>query len=150
MSLHGERLCLGFFCGARLCFGSNALPISLNILSYPLTQQRGKNLHTSGLEPSILCILTSRLNHYATILDFRHCLLLVYVTDAGAAADTRRRHSQQREQVLLLRRCWPANATDSSPAPPPPSPLPAPADTAATGLMTNFFPLFRLFRFPTF
>ena len=78
-------------------FGSNALPISLNILSYPFTQQSKKKLHTFSLEPSILCILTSGLNHYATIVDIKHCFLLVYVTDAGAATDVRRRRRQQRD-----------------------------------------------------
>jgi hypothetical protein len=34
-------------------------------------------------------------------LCFRHCILLVYVTNAGAAADTRRRCRQQREPVQL-------------------------------------------------
>jgi hypothetical protein len=53
-------------------FCSNALPTSLNILSYPFSQQRGENLHSFCLEPSILCILTSGLNHYATILDIKH------------------------------------------------------------------------------
>ncbi len=75
----------GFF------FCSNALPISLNILSYPFTEQGKQKLNTFGLEPSILCILTSGLNHYATILDIKPCFLLVHVTDAGPAADTLQR-----------------------------------------------------------
>ncbi len=92
-------------------------------------------MHTSGLEPSIFCILTSRLNHYATILDIRHCFLLVYVTDAAAAANTRWGYSQQRDPVHLRRRartrrrCWPVDAINIRRPPPPP--LPAPADACA-------------------
>ncbi len=117
LSSHGARICLGFFCRARLFFGSNALPISFNILSYPFTQPRGEKLHTSCLETSIFCTLTSRLDHYATILDIKR-FLLVYVTDADAGADTLRRRRQQREPMQLLRRvrdrrcCWPADAID--------------------------------------
>ncbi len=131
--LHGVRLCLGFFCWVQLFFGSNSLPISLNIPSYPFTQQWGKKLHTFSLEPNTLCKMSSELNHYSTILNIRHCFLLVYVTDAGAAADTRRWRSPQREPVPLRRwarsrrRCWPADATDiRRPHPPPSTPLPAP------------------------
>ncbi len=120
-------LCSAFF------FGSNALPISLNMLSYPFTQQRGSKMHTFGREPSILCILTSGLNHYSTILDIKHCLLLVYVTDSCTAADTRQLRSQQREPLPLRRRarsrrrCWPADATDiRRPHPPPPTSFPSP------------------------
>ncbi len=104
LPLHGARLCLGFFCGVRLFFWLHRLT---NILKYPFISfhpTEAKKLHTFGLEPSLLCILTSRLNHYATIIDIRHCFFLVYITDAGAGADTRRLRRQQREPVPLLRR----------------------------------------------
>ena len=133
LSLHGARLFCGFFCGARPFLGSNALPISLNILSYPFTQQREKKLHTFGLEPSISCILTSGLNHYATILDIT-ALLFVGIcyrprhrsrypaaaaptTGAGAAAAT------GPEPASLLARRRHRYPTPSSP---PPTSFPSP------------------------
>ncbi len=50
--LHGVLFCLRFFCSVRLLLGSNALPIYLNILSYPFTHQRGKNCILSVSKPA--------------------------------------------------------------------------------------------------
>ncbi len=51
--------------------------ISLYILSYPLTFKLGEKMHCSGIEPSIFCILTSRLDHYTMIVDINMSFLLV-------------------------------------------------------------------------
>jgi hypothetical protein len=64
----------GFVCAfSALCgffFCSNALPISLNVLSYIFTQQRifFRLSVSNPVSGTICCILTSGLNHYATIL----------------------------------------------------------------------------------
>ncbi len=76
--------------------------ISLYILSYPLTFQTEKKLQSSGIEPSTLRILPSRLDYYTTIVDVYKSLLVYWcqqriqpaqsISGAGAANDVSRCH----------------------------------------------------------
>jgi hypothetical protein len=97
----------GFVWAFLRCTALVLLQRLANILKYPFISfhpTQGKHLHTSGLEPNIFCILTSRLNPHATILDIRHCFLSVYVTDLGQPPIPGGGASQQREPVPLQRR----------------------------------------------
>jgi hypothetical protein len=136
--LHGVLLCLGFLqCAAFVWLQCLANIFKYPFISFHRDPTEGKTkFYTFSLEPSTLSIMSSELNHYSTILNIRHWFLLVYVTNAGAAADTRRRQRQQREPVQLRRRvrsrrrCWPISDA-LIPSPPSPSPLSAPTYAAA-------------------
>ena len=94
-------------------FGLQRFAIVANILKYPFVPFKpteGGELRTSGLDPNVFCILTSVLNHYTTILDIKHCILLVNVSDVYDVW-RRRRQRLLRHAARSCQWGWPTQRT---------------------------------------